>query len=122
MARYRALSTLGDYTFGQSAANFLVNSPTMVGQSVQTRLLLWRGEWFLDTSEGTPWLQNILGTRTKPVYDLAIQERILATPGVKSIVSYTSQLQPGRKLLVQCTVDTIYSADAVSTANVQVTL
>lgn len=118
--RYRALSATGDYTFGQGQANFLINSPAMVGQSVKTRLLLWTGNWFLDVTEGTPWSQKILGANTKPLYDLAIQQRILETPGVKNITKYSS-LITGRNLTVNVTIDTIFSADADSTITLSVT-
>jgi hypothetical protein len=107
--RVRALSPMGDYVFGQSQANFLVNSPAMVGQLVATTLKLWQGEWFLDTLYGTPWLQNILGVfGVKSVVDMLIQSVILAVPGVTSIVSYSSTLQ-GRALSITVTIDTAYS-------------
>lgn len=108
--RYRALSTDGDYTFGQSERNFLVNSAAMVAQKIRTRLLLWQGEWFLDETEGTPWLQQVVGKHKNPTYDLVIQERIIQTDGVKSIVSYSSSLSGAtRGLSVQVTIMTDYS-------------
>lgn len=115
--RYRALSDDGDYTFGQSQLNFLINSPAMVGQSVKTRLLLMRGEWFLDKTEGTPYAEAILGTGKTAFYDLAIQERILRTPGVTGIKSYSSNLNPStRKLAVTAVITTIYGETEVAGA------
>lgn len=105
--RYRRLDLSGDYTFGQGSANFLVNSAACVAQSILTRLKLWEGEWFLDTSAGTPWLQNILGKRTLPLADLLIQDRVLSTENVTSIENYSSLLTPGtRKLTVTMDVNT----------------
>ncbi len=95
--RYRALSPTGDFTFGQGKANFLVDSPATVGQAILTRLRLWTGEWFLDLTEGTPWLTGILGRNGTGAADLAIQNRILGTPGVVSIVSYSSYLNPATR-------------------------
>lgn len=121
--RYRALSDDGDYTFGQGSANFLVNTPAAVGQAVETRLGLMRGEWFLDETDGTPYATEILGTNTSPTYDQAIRERILGTqasdgtPLVKRIIAYASQFVndfPKRKLSVQATIDTIYGEVAIS--------
>lgn len=81
----------------------------MVGQKVRTRLLLWEGEWFLDRTEGTPWLQQIVGKNKNPTYDLAIQQRILETSGVKSIESYSSSVDGiTRRLSVSVTIVTIY--------------
>ena len=105
--RYRALDENGDYSFGYSAANFLVDSPDTVAQAVQTRLGLIAGEWFLDTTEGTPYYTEILGKGTYLTYDNAIQTRILGTPGVVSLVAYSSSVN-GRSLVVSATVDTIY--------------
>lgn len=108
--RYRQLSASGDYTFGQGQANFYINSPACVVQSVKTRLLLWAGEWFLDTTSGTPWLQQILSANIKnttPLYDRAIRERVLQTAGVTGIAEYSSVLDDvRRKLAVTMTVDT----------------
>jgi hypothetical protein len=119
--RYRALDENGDYTFGRGAGNFLVNSPDTVRQSIQTRLGLLQGEWYLNQQSGTPWLQQILvkGAVSK-VYDLAIQTRILQTQGVKSIITYSSTADPvHRSLAVSALVQTIYSVDPI---NVDVTL
>lgn len=113
--RYRMLDANGDYSFGNGSGNFLANSPACVAQSILTRLKLWRGEWFLDITEGTPWLQSVLGTGTKSMYDLAIQQRVLATDGVTSILSYSSTLI-GRKLSVRMTVATQFGQTAVEAA------
>lgn len=108
--RYRALSNDGDYTFGAGPANFLVNTPETVAQSVRTRLLLWQGEWFLDITVGTPWLQQILGTgKGKALRDLVIQTRVLQTIGVTGINDYFSNDdQETRKMAVKMTITTIY--------------
>jgi len=105
--RYRALTSAGDYSFGQGNANFLINSPAAVAQAVKTRLLLMAGEWFLDNTDGTPYSTEILGTGTALLFDQAIRERILDTQGVTGIVLYASQVL-NRKLSVQATISTIY--------------
>lgn len=105
--RYRALSATGDYTFGQGQANFLVNTPAAVAQYVQTRLLLWAGEWFLDKTEGTRWSTNVLGKNTKALYDLEIQARVLQTPDVQKIDNYASSLS-GRSLTISMGLETTF--------------
>jgi len=109
--RYRALDANGDSTFCSGETQWLVNSPAAVAQAVQTRLNLYTGEWFLDTSEGTPYSTEILGNNTGSIYDLAIQERILNTEGVSEIVTYQSSKSAQRALTVQAEIDTIYSSD-----------
>ena len=106
--RYRKLTSTGDYSFGQGAANFWVNAPETVAQSVQTRLNLWQGEWFLDQTVGTPIAQNILGYQS--MYDMVIKQRVLETNGVVNIESYESEVDPEtRELTVSMTILTQYS-------------
>lgn len=106
--RYRQLDANGDYMVN----SFLQDSPACVAQAIVTRLRLGQGEWFLDTTEGTPWKTKVLGKYTGDLYDPAIKSRILGTPGVLELVSYSSARDPNtRKLSVVCTVSTIYGAN-----------
>lgn len=94
---------------------FIKDEPQIVAQQIKTRLLLWLGEFFLDTSDGTPYEQDILGRGTN--YDLEIQERILNTPQVVEIISYSSVIDPKtRKLSVSATINTSYGVTTISTA------
>lgn len=112
--RYRALDENGDYTFGRGAGNFLVNTPDTVRQSIQTRLSLLQGEWYLDLTSGTPWSQEILGKNANGPYDLVIQTRILQTKGVSAIVNYQSSLDTStRALSVAALVQTVYSLNPI---------
>lgn len=109
MARYRKLDDDGDMVFGNNAADFLVDSPEMVAQSVMTRLMLSTGQWFLDITEGTPYSTAILGVRTSPYYDQAIKQRVLETDGVTEIVQYASNVNKNtRRLEVTMTLNTQY--------------
>lgn len=114
--RYRALDANGDSTFCSGFTQFLVNNAAAVAQAVLTRLGLETGEWFLDTSEGTPYSTEILGTGTQTLYDLAIQDRILGTEGVVSIVNYSSSFNGNtRALTVAAQINTIYGATEINT-------
>ena len=96
----------------------LVNSPACVGQTVLTRLRLWLGDWFLDTSDGTPWMR-ILGKPNGVSPDIYIKQRILATPGVSGIVSYTGVNNAStRSYTVTATISTIYSVGGVNTTTI----
>lgn len=111
--RYRKLDANGDYVFGGQQADFYVNSPEAVAQAVQTRLRLWQGEWFLDTTAGTPWNQ-VLGKYTGGTYDTVIRQRILGTQGVQAITDYSSTLDSeARVLTVSATISTIYGTTTV---------
>lgn len=107
--RYRREDENGDYTFGQGDNSFLVNSPETVRQAILTRLELWQGEWFLNTKEGTPYQQSVVGKQQAGIASLAIRDRISGTPGVRSILSFDSTFDGDtRRLTFTATVDTIY--------------
>lgn len=113
--RYRREDPEGDYTFGQGDGTFLVNSPECVAQAVRTRFELWKGQWFLDTTEGTPYVQSVLGKQRADVYTLAIRDRIRQTPGVLSILSFdTNNNGTTRRVQFTSTIDTIYGQTTVT--------
>lgn len=107
--RYRKLSSSGDRVFGQQQANFWVNQPEAVAQSVLTRLRLQLGDWFLDTTDGTDWRTRVLGERTAQTRDSLIRMRVLLTPGVLQIDNYSSGIDPNtRAFAAKFALDTIY--------------
>lgn len=118
MFRYRRMSWNeedelrigGDYTWGQSERNYLVDSPTAVAQAVLTRLKLWQGEWFLNLQEGVPYLQQILGHPPGAnVPDSAIRARILGTPYVTRLTDWASTYDPNnRNFTVSCKLFTAF--------------
>ncbi|MCT6589170.1 hypothetical protein N3553_04685 [Pantoea dispersa] len=113
--RYRREDDDGDYTFGQGDDTWLINSPEAVAQAVETRFLLWYGQWFLDTTAGTPWIQSVLGKQKPETYNLAIHQRILETQGVNSILVFNTDLNTTtRRVIFTATIDTIYGTTTVT--------
>jgi hypothetical protein len=118
--RYRKLDANGDMQFGHGAGDFWHDQPEGVGQSVQTRLLLFAGEWYLDTRAGTPWggfplndlvvrQGKILAEHTQLSRDAAIRDRILTTVGVVAITDYGSYMDSdSRAYSVTASIDTVY--------------
>lgn len=94
--------------YGASQLEFLVDSPAAFAQAVYTRLRLATGEWFVDTTEGTPWGTQVLGVRTQATRDRALRDRIAGTEGFRSILSYSSSLDSVRRLHVDAKVDSIF--------------
>lgn len=116
--RYRKLDAQGDYQFGGGTSDFWKDQPEAVAQAVQTRLFLFRGEWFLDTTEGMTWKTEVLGVRTANTRDPAIRRRVLGTQGCKAITEYASSLDRNtRGFSVGLTIDTIYGAATVTGVN-----
>ena len=107
--RYRKLDANRDYSFGHGQSDFYIDQPEAVAQAVDTRLRLWLGEWFLDTSDGTNWQTGVLGRYTASTRDAIIRERILGNPGVNSIISYSSNFNSNSRTYdVNVSIDTIY--------------
>lgn len=103
----RKLDSNGDIKFGHGRSDYLVDAAEAVVQNVKTRLMLWQGQWFIDTSEGTPWLQSILGK--KDAIDQVIKNRILNTPGVDKIEEFQAVLAPdSRTLMISAEISTRY--------------
>lgn len=117
--KYRPLSATGDFTIGRP---FYTNTPQAVAQAVLTRLKLWLGEWFIDTTDGTPYLTQVLGTRLGKAPDAAIKSRILGTPGVTQLISYNSSFTGSTRVLtVTALVQTQFSTTPIQvSANVTV--
>jgi hypothetical protein len=53
------------------------------------RLRMFLGEFFLDVSDGTPWFQSILGKTPQDVAEINVKQRILTSPDVVGITSFT---------------------------------
>lgn len=113
--RYRKLDDAGDMVFGHGSDDYYIDRAEAVAQAVMTRLRLWRGEWYLDTDEGTPYLQEIFGRGTESTAVRALRLRVLETEGVTDIVSINATNDPEtRKAVFQITVNTIYGAVTVN--------
>ncbi|MCA6999479.1 hypothetical protein [Dickeya solani] len=113
--RYRREDTDGDYTFGRGDDTWLINTPETVAQAIKTRFLLWYGQWFLDTTTGTPWIQSVLGKQRPEIYNMAIRRRILETSGVSSITDFNTTVDGNtRRVTFAATVETIYGTTTVT--------
>lgn len=107
--RYRKLDNDGDFSAGHGSADFFVDQPEAVGQSVLTRLRLWSGEWFLDTDEGTPYSSQVLGVRKRQTAGPALKMRVASTEGVTEVSDFAADYDgDARALTVTAAVDTVY--------------
>lgn len=61
-----------------------------VGVHIKNRLMTFKGEWFLDTDAGVPWLHDLLGSRYDPALaEAVVKAEILNTHGVVEITSFS---------------------------------
>jgi hypothetical protein len=98
-----------DYTFGRSQGNFWVDAPDGVAQHVFCRMMLWTGQWFADSTEGTAWATDVLGERTQATRDLVVVDRVRTTPHVTDILAYGSRHDPDtRTWEARMKIDTEY--------------
>jgi hypothetical protein len=98
-------------TFGHGQQNFWVDQPEGVGQWIMTRLRLIQGEWFADTTDGTPWATQVLGERTQSTRDVVVRDRVNNTPNVTVMLAYQSQMDVNsRAWTATMTVMTAYGA------------
>ncbi len=107
--RVRRIEENGD--IATSGVIWLYNRDA-VGQTIQTRLRLFLGEYFRDIQDGTPWFQEILGTfdnigRVESI----IKRRISETEGVDRILEFSTNYDPSTRIYsVNCNVLTQWGA------------
>lgn len=92
--------------------NFFTDS---VAQRVFILLRTFETEWWLNTTTGIPYLQQILGKKVnKTTVDRIIQQKVLAEEGVSSIERYTSTLGGDRvysaNMVIRTTQGTTFTA------------
>jgi hypothetical protein len=88
----------------------LVAGAERVRQQLLVKLKLWRGEWFLDTDFGTPYLQSILGKQlTLSGAIVALRRSILEVDSVRQILEFGYRFDNStRQLTVAFSADTPY--------------
>jgi len=90
-----ALNEAGDFYLHTTLA-------AEVAQRLTVRLNFFRGEWFLDLEEGTPYFQQILG---KGASDRTIRsifgQVITGCPGVAGLISFSYSVGRDRRLTLR---------------------
>ena len=91
-----------------------INDNALAIQQIKSRLLFFRGEWFLDVLAGIPYFQRIF---TKPVdlgeIESIFKQSILEYPLVESLNEFSLDYVGGdsRRLTVLAAVRTIYGGE-----------
>lgn len=78
----------------------LINNAERIAQQIKITLKFFLGEWFLDTSQGVPYLERVLVKSPNMNHIRAIfRERILDVPGVTAVSSLTLTLDRQKRTL-----------------------
>lgn len=112
----RRLDSSWDVLRGNGLGNFLTDIDA-VAQIIKQRLLLLQQEWFLNTQDGTPLFQSLLGHPiTKDAVAGILQARILGSPCVTGINSMSLVYGPtGRTFAFYASVQTQFGTITLST-------
>ena len=85
---------------GDIKVNDFVEDKDVVLLAVKSRLEFFKGEWFLDIEDGTPYFQDIL---VKParlrLIEGIIKRRIIETPGIIELNSFDLQFEKATRRL-----------------------
>ncbi|MCW7544919.1 hypothetical protein N7I30_14015 [Aurantimonas litoralis] len=77
-----ALTPEGDLEF--------VYDAEAIGQHARQRVMTFQGEWFLDTTCGVPWLDQIMGRQFDPALsESVIKKELIETDGVTAIEAFS---------------------------------
>ena len=89
---------------------FMIDNAERVAQQIVITLRFWYGEWFLDTSDGTPYLEYILVKNPNMSHIRQIlTERIQSVEGVISVDEMNLEFdRQARSLIVDYEASTNY--------------
>jgi len=82
--RVRRITADGDWSFGKGRADY-VNSSKAIRQNVVTRLRSFTDDWFLDITNGLPWIELLGNRNTENQIIAAVEKTVLETEGVRLI-------------------------------------
>lgn len=92
----------------------VVRDAAAVGQHVRQRLMTFVGEWFLDTTAGVPWLDQIMGRAYDPALaEAVVKAEIIKTDGVTEIVSISIGFDNDPRRLVIKEIEVLTTYDQV---------
>lgn len=111
----RSIDGLGDWQFGKGKNDYVSNNKAII-QNIATRLRSFLGDCFFATDAGLDWF-NLLGSKNQLALELAVRAVILNTAGVESLVDVSVELNHNtRRISMQYTVNTVYTAAALAPA------
>lgn len=114
---FRQLTPNGDWTFGKGVANYAQNQDA-IALNILTSVKSWVGDCFFSLQFGINWKQ-LMNTGQQSNLNAALQNLLLRTYGVVSIVSSSVNFNPNTRLFsASYTVNTVYSQTVVDQVNI----
>lgn len=90
----------GDLALVNGDLVFLRGGPEEVRKRIEQRLRFFRGEWFLDTRKGIPFVQNVLVKNPNTgAIGAMLRRAILTTPGVLELRQFSLTFEPSLRTL-----------------------
>lgn len=83
-----------------------------IGEHAKQRTMTFRGEWFLNSNVGVPWLSDIMGREYNPALaEAIIKSTVKRTDGVRSVDSFSIRFVNSRRELAasNITISTVYN-------------
>lgn len=110
----------GDLIFTNGDCPTTPDFTDAVAQKVFILLRTFQDEWYLNTTTGVPYLQEILGKKVeKGVVDRIIQSKVLAEDGVAGIENFTSFLGGNRVYTASMVIRTTQGTTFSETLNIE---
>lgn len=100
MSRDLKLSSQHDLLFRQNRL-VLAGGANQKAQQIKIALLTFLGEWFLDTSHGVPYFEQVLLKQVDKVkIENVFRQKIAAVKGVKRVLKLNTQIDRKERLLL----------------------
>lgn len=97
----RELDKNHDWTFGRGKSSYL-NKSDAIAQSVKTKLLSLKNDWFLNPKDGIAWFDYLDKNPNTQALEMDCKRAILSVDGVEVITFFDIQLDSEtRQLLIQ---------------------
>ena len=104
---FRGVTDSNDWLFGQGIQSYFTKE-TAINANIKTALQTFYQECFFDPAFGVPWFA-ILGQKNISLFQVTIQDAILACEGVTKVNLVSFYLDENRVARVKYSVNTIYT-------------
>ena len=96
----------------------IANGNIAVAQGVKQAVHFWRGQWFINQTEGVPYLERVfVQPVTAGLAASVLADSIRAVSGVTSVDDIQAEIDPfTRKLTYNARITTQFGEDAISGA------